>query len=292
MKKLNGIERNFIFQNFVHDKPTIRFIAKNGKIFKITADQYRIDNDIIEFSTQANFNAQQYKLLFPHKGRLILADVPMQGKKACSFFAFPEDLFLYDEQASCTDAKLILHVNKKTSGGKIETVQSTLKLRILEAFPLFNFEKDLLNETKNNTLLSTVNLMLRYRNNKLANEFCSNRIYFFLQELANGKISELETGLAHSFLSLIFLSEKCAVLFLPENIFKLFSLSITRSIELRYKRRFMNVPLGEIAGTIKLNKSKNLDANMALVAVSTDETALEIKRFLYEEMYRTKYGEL
>ena len=48
MKKLTRIERNFIFENFVKDKPMLRFISQSGKIIKANSNQYQIDNNIIE----------------------------------------------------------------------------------------------------------------------------------------------------------------------------------------------------------------------------------------------------
>ena len=54
MKKLTRIERNFIFENFVKDKPMLRFISQSGKIIKANSNQYQIDNNIIELSNETN----------------------------------------------------------------------------------------------------------------------------------------------------------------------------------------------------------------------------------------------
>lgn len=292
MKKLNRIEQNFIFQNFIKDKPLLRLISQEGKIIKVPNTQYRIDNNFIELSADLNFKGEAYNLLFPHKGRLVLSSIVMQEKAISSFFQFPDNLFLYDNNnPTTTSAKLLLQINKKTSDSKLELVNSELNVRVLKDFPLFNFEQDLINPQNNNALLTNVRLMLNYQNKNLANDFCTSRIYFFLQELMGGRISEFETSVASSFFALLFLSENCAVFFLPENIFKLLKLSVTNSLSVKIKKRFMKINLGKVAGLMKLNQSNVLASNMLLISVATEKLAIEDKRFLNEEMYKTRYGQ-
>lgn len=293
MKSLNRIEHNFIFQNFVKDRPTLRLISASANILKIPNTNYRIENNIIEFLPNVNLKVENYKLLFPHKGRLIFSDIEVQKKTMSFFFVFPNDLFLYKtENTKNTTAKLCLKINKKTDSKKNELFSPELNLRVLNDFPLFNFESDLLNKQENNSLLTNINLLLNYRNNKRGDEFCISRIYFFLQKLLEGSIIEFETSNASSFLSLIFLSERFLVLFLPENVFKLFSLSISTSLNIRVENRFISLQLEKPAGTMKFQKSAALDSNMVLVVVPISNITIEDKRFLYEKIYNTKYGKL
>ncbi|MEL3907567.1 MAG: hypothetical protein P1P64_00950 [Treponemataceae bacterium] len=292
MTTLNRIERNFIFENFARDLPIIRLILQNGKVVKILGSEYQLDNNFVEMS-DLNIKEQICTLLFPHKNRLISANVEIQRKGVRTFFLFPEKLMLYEnKETKDIHSKIILQINKKAENGKLELVKKELNLQLLEKFPLFDFTTDLLLEQKNNSLLTNVNLMLSYQNNKLKDEFCISRLYFFLEELANGNILEFEKSNTTAFLSLLFVSDKCAVFFMQANLQKLISLSIEKTLQIKVGRRFMSLPLSKIAGVMSLSKTERLNQDMALVAISTENIAIEDKRFLHEKLYAKKFGEL
>ena len=291
MKKLTRIERNFIFENFVKDKPMLRFISQSGKIIKANSDQYQIDNNIIELSNETNIITECYTFLFPHKARLISSEVFIQKKQNSLVFTFPSELMLYENNSENNiDTKLILDINKKNENGKNEIVTKELNLKILDDFQIFNFENDLLNEQTNNNLLTNINLMLNYQNAKLKDDFCISRIYAFLQKLFAGNIKEFETSGTNLFICLVFISEKCAIIFMPAGVQKLVSLSIKKMIGLKIGKRFLQLNIEKVAGTINLKKSAQLHQDMALVAFSTENIAIEDKRFLHERIYNKKFG--
>lgn len=292
MTTLNRIERNFIFENFVRDLPSIRLILENGKIVKILSNEYTLDNNFVEM-LDLNIKEQRCTFLFPHKNRLISANVEIQKKANRAFFLFPEILTLYEnKETKDINSKIILQINQKLETGKSELVKKELNLQLLEKFPLFDFSADLLVEQKNNSILTNVNLMLSYQNNKLKDELCISRLYFFLEELAKGNILEFEKSSTMAFLSLLFVSDKCAIFFMQTNLQKLINVSIEKTLQLKIGRRFMSLPLSKIAGVINLSQSERLNKEMALIAISTENIAIEDKRFLYEKLYAKKFGEL
>lgn len=291
MKKLNRIERNFIFENFVQDKPVLRLISQNGKITKVPSNQYHLDNNFIELAADVNVKEENYTFLFPHKGRLICTNIVMQKKTVSYFFLFPDELALYESNTeNNVNSKLVLQINQRNESGKNTLVNKELKLRILDAFPLFNFERDFLNEQKNNTFLTNVNLMLNYQNAKLKDDFCVSRLYSFLQALFEGNIREFETSGTDLFLGVVFISDICAVFFMPTSIQKLVSLSIKKTLELKVGKRFLCLPLEKNAGVISFNKSAQFEHDMSLAAFSMESIAIEDKRFLHELLYRKKFG--
>ena len=77
---------------------------------------------------------------------------------------------------------------------------------------------------------------------------------------------------------------------MPAGVQKLVSLSIKKMIGLKIGKRFLQLNIEKVAGTITLKKSAQLHQDMALVAFSTENIAIEDKRFLHERIYNKKFG--
>lgn len=279
MKALNRIDRNFIFQEFLHSKPTIHIIEKNS-VLTFFFDQYTIANNIIELQKKINLEQGAYTILFTHKQRLISGHIILQRDKNTYFFLFPETLSLYDKEENKHCSASLFFVTEKPQN---------LPITVLDECPLFHFENDFLCEQNNTLLLNQVRSMLRYKNNRV-DDFCVNRLYFFLTQLSHGNLSSATHFDLSKRISMLFLSERFVVFFVSESLMRILSSIEEKTISIKIGTRFISISLSRMAGLMHIEKNRSLPVPMVLIAFSNTKVSLEDKRFLYESVYQTKYG--
>lgn len=278
MKSLNRIERNFIFETFMKDLPTLRIMEISGGVKRFNHNSYRIENNIVELPQ--GLPPADYTMMFEHKQRLIVADISIQVSGEKSFFVFPDILSLYDDtKAQSTNGTLTLFYDSDQANKVKPTV---LTVTILPEFPLFDYADDFLFPQTNEQLLTNIRVMLQYQGKKYGNDFCISRLYRFLMS-----VSELNPAYNPAKkITLVFCSEQTAVFFLPQRLEKLISNSTKKQLELKVGRRFITMPLENTVGLMHINPSVPDEPPLSLIALSVKNLQIEDKRFLSEMMYR------
>ncbi|PIE97569.1 MAG: hypothetical protein CR988_07545 [Treponema sp.] len=267
---MNRIERDFVFEHFMKDKPDLVFLNGN-RIFNLASDDYLVEGCFVIFECLQSFTDGEVQVIFEHKKRamFIFVDLIITGNKVK--FEFPHVVFKYDE----TNDRASVIANLILSSG------ANISVKEFSHFPLNAFFNDLFYDNTNTDVLRRIKFKLLPEDD-LANDLAVYRVYNFLLYYERYKKKQFE------FLNnlLLFVDDKLAVVFLPKGTIDLIfsKVDFNMRIQMYFPGRQVSIEVESVIGCMDLNKTHSI------LAFSCEKAKTEDKRFLFERVYNVKYG--